>query len=566
MVEPTVTPLQAQAQIDLRITKLFETIRALKEERNTHSIAVRLPPEILTHIFLYVVHRIYESRSLPLEQLSIPHVCRYWRTVAIRSQEFWQFQPIGQNGLLWPPEMIERAGGRPPYIWGRVGDGDLSWSPSVFPPLARAVSSARALHIEMSTEMTTATGINFLESFPVVSLPNLESLTLYSEDSVYPIIISTKFLPDGAPNLKKLVIDNFDWEWDSISSLLPSSLTSLVLHGHARWDEDCVEALQRLTSLQYLEITDTREPQYHGDPGSRLPRQSPTIKMPHLRDLYLQGDPLYIVNLILEFDIPLSTSIDITARHASHEVSEDEDYPEFNLLFKWIHLHFEKLDKAGMPMSALKITNSRLDEENVVGLYFFNSPNPFPDSPCSSTNAKPVLEITFTKYYASREKQWVASYFEAAFWRIMPHLPLRNIRLLDLYGLPVMECPQIAFSGLTGVKTLWIYSDEALSLLYALIPRSKTKGFDSSDEDDDSDVSDDEIPLPALESLFLPNPFFSERTTRILDFVVHRTKCRRPITKLSLANRQCVPDALLKDLCERVPVVRFDTDEKEGTA
>ena len=164
MVEPTVAPRQAQAQIDLRIIQLLETIRALKEERNTHSIAVRVPPEILTHIFLYVVHQIYEARSPPPEQLSIPHVCRYWRTVAIHSQEFWQFQPIGQAGLLWPPEMIERARGRPPYIWGRVGDGYLGWSPSVHPPLSRALSTARALYIEMSAEMSEATGVSFLES------------------------------------------------------------------------------------------------------------------------------------------------------------------------------------------------------------------------------------------------------------------------------------------------------------------------------------------------------------------------------------------------------------------
>lgn len=170
-----------------------------------------------------------------------------------------------------------------------------------------------------------------------------------------------------------------------------------------------------------------------------------------------------------------------------------------------------------------------------------------------------MLEISFTKYYASLKKKQASRYFKDAFWRIMSCLPLRHIGYLYLYCLPLMECPRIAFSGLHGVKTLRIYGREALPLLTALMPHSQPNRPEDSDDGD-------EIPLPALKNLFLPSPFFSGRFTEISAFIVNRAKCQVPIQKLSLANRRCVPDDSLKDLYDRVPVVRFDTDKKKGAA
>ena len=86
VVTSTSPHILAQTQIDGRIAQLEETLRSLKEDRNGHSGAVRTPPEILTQIFLYVVRYIYDDARLPLEQLSIPHVCRFWRVRFVVNQ------------------------------------------------------------------------------------------------------------------------------------------------------------------------------------------------------------------------------------------------------------------------------------------------------------------------------------------------------------------------------------------------------------------------------------------------------------------------------------------------
>ena len=115
-----------RALVDARIAKMEESLRTLREERNTYSCAVRVPPEILTHIFLDVICDIYErDEEESIQQFYPPHVCRYWYEVASRSQQYWSYQRLA-DGELMPSHIIERAGGRPLHVWGYMS----KYSPS----------------------------------------------------------------------------------------------------------------------------------------------------------------------------------------------------------------------------------------------------------------------------------------------------------------------------------------------------------------------------------------------------------------------------------------------------
>ncbi|KAJ6607511.1 hypothetical protein B0H10DRAFT_551566 [Mycena sp. CBHHK59/15] len=92
----------AQRQIDQEISKFQDSVRALQSRRNALSPVSRLPPEMLSRIFLFCS----DSDSLKWIK-EVSHICRHWRSVALGCPNLWSFPVFSQP--KWADEMLKRS-------------------------------------------------------------------------------------------------------------------------------------------------------------------------------------------------------------------------------------------------------------------------------------------------------------------------------------------------------------------------------------------------------------------------------------------------------------------------
>ncbi|KAF9480798.1 hypothetical protein BDN70DRAFT_804624, partial [Pholiota conissans] len=98
--------------IDDTIERYQTYILTLKNQRNNFISISRLPPEVLSHIFMIV--RVDAEDSEPTKQLfawiKLTHVSRYWRNVAIASPNLWAYidNPMLDNSP-WLEECLRRS-------------------------------------------------------------------------------------------------------------------------------------------------------------------------------------------------------------------------------------------------------------------------------------------------------------------------------------------------------------------------------------------------------------------------------------------------------------------------
>lgn len=121
----TLTKEEARrVQIDARIAALEREIIALKIERNSISPVARLPPEILSSIFVAFAGLNQEPRPGPSYYLGestrtvpwsvLTEVSQHWRGVALGCPQLWSRIVFHKSG--WAQLMLQRSKDAPLYI------------------------------------------------------------------------------------------------------------------------------------------------------------------------------------------------------------------------------------------------------------------------------------------------------------------------------------------------------------------------------------------------------------------------------------------------------------------
>ncbi|THU75236.1 hypothetical protein K435DRAFT_707500, partial [Dendrothele bispora CBS 962.96] len=96
--------------IDQEIEKHQKIIRDLKTRRNLHAFISKLPPEILSIIFLlYRDEMAFHWRTLAWIRVS--HICRHWRNVALGCPALWSHPIFYMPASV--PEMLLRSKSAP---------------------------------------------------------------------------------------------------------------------------------------------------------------------------------------------------------------------------------------------------------------------------------------------------------------------------------------------------------------------------------------------------------------------------------------------------------------------
>lgn len=306
--------LDAQAyrnNIAERICKLEEEIRHLKSQHNTVAPICRLPPEILSHIFVLIPGNKH-SKLWGRSRMQLTHVCRYWRTVAENCAVLWVDLPLVNS---YYTESVIPLSKKLPLSFRIRGDrcprrflGALY----TVRPLSHRLKSI-VLDIPWSVPDTLQQILRCLSS----SAPLLETLDLKCDNfngNGFP----PGFLANGAPLLQELDLSRCGMRWIDIP--IRSTLTSLSLfetnanfpsatslrRTSAQAFFDALKQLGRLQSLALygflpsMETTEMLNADLH-----------PRIALPLLSSLVLMDFHLSISLFFQTTHLPKASSIEL---------------------------------------------------------------------------------------------------------------------------------------------------------------------------------------------------------------------------------------------------------------
>lgn len=210
----------AQTDIDSEIRRLNDWICALKSRRNSLCPVSRLPPEVLSEIFLVLAEQLQaqDRFKVDLKWIPIAHVCHIWRHIALQHGRLW-----GRIDMTKPDRtgvFVDRSKGAPLAV-RQSFIGSLAELPTAFTDPSYRY---RELHLRAKEGQLGPNVLRVLNS--PIHAPVLESLVLEVSDTLAEDTLSPVIFDDKAPALTRLQLQNVRLEWST--SLFPS-LTHLSI-------------------------------------------------------------------------------------------------------------------------------------------------------------------------------------------------------------------------------------------------------------------------------------------------------------------------------------------------
>ncbi|KAG2012960.1 hypothetical protein CC2G_009906 [Coprinopsis cinerea AmutBmut pab1-1] len=219
--------------IDSRIAELEEEIRRLKSDRNELTEIARLPPEILTQVFIHYQQfctsapcwgrRYYSSgKKIRLfDWTKVTHVSRCWRSTALGCMTLWSDIDTCLNAP-WAVAMFERSKQSP--ISFRFSERSASSKPEVADIIRKVFSQLhrlKGLNIDGDNDFVCQQLEQLTSPTPI-----LESLQLRA----HPELPHTLWLGGGErPMLRKLTLVGYNLpSWTAPSPMFPALISLKV--------------------------------------------------------------------------------------------------------------------------------------------------------------------------------------------------------------------------------------------------------------------------------------------------------------------------------------------------
>ncbi|KAG1750796.1 hypothetical protein EDB19DRAFT_1351729 [Suillus lakei] len=233
---------QLRTHIDEDLAELTEAMRVLCSRRDGQAFISRLPYEILVIIFQYFEEdeRLngYGNDDVPA-CVTVTHVCRHWRKVALECTTLWSF--ISSASPLWLDVMLERSKDAPLVVTYTI--------PILLEDCLEKVLShlPRIKHLELGAFSYDVNRImDLLSSRPA---PMLETFKFFHSGRLLPTVpISDTIFQGQVPLLRDVEVDLCDRRW---SSSIFAGLQTLRVKGTSLPDLlsalRCMPTLERLT-------------------------------------------------------------------------------------------------------------------------------------------------------------------------------------------------------------------------------------------------------------------------------------------------------------------------------
>ena len=210
----------AQSDIDSEIQRLNDFICSLKSRRNSLCSVSRLPPEVLSEVFLDLAEQLQapDRFKVDFKWITIAHVCRLWRHTALQHGRLW-----GKIDMTKPDRtgaFIDLSNGAPLAI-RQSFIGSFAELPDA---LANPSCRYRELHLRAKDGQLGPDVLQVLNS--PIHAPVLESLVLEVSDNYPEYTLPPTLFGSKAPALTRLQLENVRMEWPT--SFFPS-LTHLSI-------------------------------------------------------------------------------------------------------------------------------------------------------------------------------------------------------------------------------------------------------------------------------------------------------------------------------------------------
>jgi hypothetical protein len=274
-------------------------IRALKSRRNSLAAVSRLPPEILSKIFVCYAAT-YEPAQLTMDWVKVTHVSRHWRTVAIGCPCLWTTPVFAQP--RWVEEMLKRSKMAPLVIDAHSRHMGPKWT-EVVQLAMNHISRVRELKI-----VSPSTSFGKLFSSVPRAAPMLQILVLststidYGEPSHDNYSIPPELFSDDSSQLRHLELIQCNLDW---TSHLLKGLTHLKIHDTPPGTRPSTPLfLGVLEQLPSLTVLDLKEALPHVADGSSTVSHQRTVKLRSLTNLHIWGSKSDCINALRHLSVP----------------------------------------------------------------------------------------------------------------------------------------------------------------------------------------------------------------------------------------------------------------------
>ncbi|KAF6758680.1 hypothetical protein DFP72DRAFT_887914 [Ephemerocybe angulata] len=503
-----------------RVNELKDEICALHLLHNTFAPINRLPPEILSRIF---VQSAAECRQDSLSWIQVTHTCHHWREVALDCAALWS--NISFVNPAFTKVMLARSKDAPLHV--NLNTIYTRKTPDIYEALSEVLdqgSRLRSIAIDNVTN-SRRSGMLHLRRFlsKCKTAPVLEELRLHTSMDH---CLNSGFLQGGSPMLKHLeisgcVISN----WNTIPSGVALRTLDLA-RNLGQLNENLsgsgfISLLQNMPSLENLRI------QFLLPRGlySQSPAAAPFIH-PKLRNLELIDTPGNVTRFMRAVHVPNVQTIALSLH--------DEDDPDLTGLFRALESSWNKIVSAGTEeLRVSRDTPSRSVPS--YGFWFkFNNPN------STVTNRSPyTLDLHFIQMIGADAEEVILTAEEC--WGML------ELQVLDIdmdHGM--FSDTWDVISGLPKLQDITIVGPSFYDLFESLLG-TYTEG------DQETRI----IPFPALSSITLedtklhPDPLYEWGT------VVHNRPEHTPNLKVTLS--QC--SGLTREIFDHIVALVGDKGE-----
>ncbi|KAH9940823.1 uncharacterized protein BXZ73DRAFT_42496 [Epithele typhae] len=311
----------ARKTIEAEIHIHASAISTLQTRYNALSPAVKLPPELLSEIFTHIAADCYNERktnstSPVYKWITLGHVCRVWRNVALNTPRLWSRIVFTRKTEIIET-MFSRSKKAPLWVSAAIAprDSRLGFLEKIMVESSRLkeiqlLGPARSLQI-MATKWSEPADL--LESLSLSDSCSAEFGHFpLSDGGVLPTLFSSE-----TPHLRRLKIKWLSIAWTN--PLFCPTLTNLTVISRSDSSfclgsfSQLLQTLETLTCLRSLELNKSI-PRLPDEELSVPDTWRSPVDLPCLQSLTLNADALDCANLLQHLTFPSDARLSVTAR------------------------------------------------------------------------------------------------------------------------------------------------------------------------------------------------------------------------------------------------------------
>lgn len=304
---------ETATQVDALLARLEETRRELRTARNALLPVARIPVEVLSTIFRYLLDHNFDQDpdrgmfSVPKTKdvRAASQVCRHWRAVALNCALLWRWPEVLAVRPEYTKLMLIRSKKTTIFFRTKLYNSNKHVVDACRLVLGQ-VDRLGEIHVSGSNS-----AISLILNFVPGAAPRLRSLIVQNSGwkaAADILMLSQSFLQGGAPALERLELQKCMIPWDAPLLTSCPNLQSMMLDGLETNRAMLSQFLGTLATMPHLTVLHMENVV---PVNQALPDGLQRIPLQDLEKLYLAGSTSDIAALLTHLTFPPSTALSL---------------------------------------------------------------------------------------------------------------------------------------------------------------------------------------------------------------------------------------------------------------